>query len=197
MIPLDVERLKRLNALAGELKGHHIAENYEDAACLAVAMVSEEPEQCFTGMHLSEAPSVLAQEIVREHPLETQKSLHDVQERVQEQVQVRSSQASLSREEIEKVLQYFADQFSNEINALQQKMQHAEAMVVEVTAELRAVKEHAQKVQGQSYDPVQYREQSVQKEAPSNVQKTEQSSEKQAYMPEDVSVEKIFYFGKK
>lgn len=194
MIPLDVERLKRLNTLAGELKGHHIAENYEDAACLAVAMVSEEPEQCFTGMHLSEAPSVLVQEIVREHPLETQKSLHEVQEHVQELAQVRSSQASLSREEIEKVLQYFADQFSNEINALQQKMQHAEAMVAEVTAELRAVKEHAQKVQMQSGEvPLQ----SVQKEAPSRVSKAEQSSEKQEYIPEDVSVEKIFYFGKK
>jgi archaellum component FlaC len=187
---LDIERLKRLNALAGELKGHHIAENYEDAACLAVSMVSQEPETCFTGMHLSDDQSVLVQEIIKEYPQETQKSLNDVQESVQES---RPAQQSLSREEIEKVLQYFADQFTNEINSLQQKVQHAEAMVAEVSAELRAVKDHVQREQVQSHEPVQ----SVQKEVMSQVPKAEPLPEKQQYMPEDVSVEKMFYFGKK
>ncbi len=197
---MDVERLKRLNTLTGELKGHHIADNYEDAACLAVAMVGQEQEQCLNGMQLSEDQSVLVQEIVKEYPKEypqeTQKYLTEVQETVQESPPV---QSSLSREEIEKVLQYFADQFTNEINSLQQKMQHAEAMVAEVTAELRTVKEQAQREQvqrgqAQSHEvPVQ----SIQNIQNVAAQKVEPHSEKQAYAPEDVSVEKMFYFGKK
>ncbi len=194
---MDVERLKRLNALTGELKSHHIAENYEDAACLAVSMVGQEPENCFTGMHLSDDQSVLVQEIVKEYPLETQetqKSLTDVPESVHESQPV---QQSLGREEVEKVLQYFADQFTNEINSLQQKIQHAEAMVADVTATLREVKEHMHREHAQSDEPMQSMQQSVQKEAMAKVPKVESLSEKQAYMPEDVSVEKMFYFGKK
>ena len=66
---MDIERLKRLNILAGELKQQGIAHNHEDAAVLAVSMVGEEEEQCLSDMHINDDQSLMFKEIIKDKPV--------------------------------------------------------------------------------------------------------------------------------
>ncbi len=65
---LDIERLKKLNALAGELKHQGIASNHEDAAFLAVTMVGESEEQALSDMHINDDQSLVIREIIKDKP---------------------------------------------------------------------------------------------------------------------------------
>ncbi len=174
---MDVERLKRLNTLAGELKGQGIVANYEDAAYLATAIHGREPEACLAGIHPSESQSLMMQEIIEHHPVPEEKLV----------VGGKSEKPVLqgmAREEVERILQVFADQVSKECNILQARLERAEAAIEQLKSN------NSQKPEQRTLPMSPMVETVIEsKSAPPQI--------KQAYTSEDVSVEKMFYFGKK
>ena len=97
---MDIERLKKLNALAGELKHQGIASNHEDAAFLAVTMVGESEEQALSDMHINDDQSLVIREIIKDKP--QVKHGEHVEEIKQEQTTV---QSQIGNEDVAKQIQ--------------------------------------------------------------------------------------------
>jgi len=177
---MDIERLKRLNSLAGELKCQGIAANYEDAAYLATAIAGREPEQCLSGMHMSDDQTTMVQEIISNNPIQEQPEQYSHE--VLEQQTQQPVHQGITKEEVENILQLFANQIAKEITLLQNKVQNAEARVAELNQTFQTQKQQVQQklpesaVKERTVDPV---------------------PQKKEITHEDVSVEKMFYFGKK
>jgi hypothetical protein len=195
---MDVERLKKLNTLAGELKGQGIAGNYEDAAYLATAIHGKEPEACLSGMNMSEAQSTMAQEIMKDHPVQEmpeESELPQEQQVLSKSVQqVIPQDPGLSKMEVENILQAFANQVSKEFSALQQQVQRADAQITELTATVQGLRQQP----GQQVLPISEAAQvAASGPTPSEESKNVQPEIKDQYSSDDVSVEKMFYFGNK
>lgn len=180
---LDIERLKRLNILAGELKQQGIAHNHEDAAVLAVSMVGEEEEQCLSDMHINEDQSLMFKEIVKNKPVVKH------QEVVSE---------GISRGEAELLFQNFANALVHEFTALQQKIEHTNAQINEVTEHLAKMQSALQSIQIPKTQQVQ-EQVPVQRTLEQPVSQPVASGHPRTgnFATDDVCIEKMFYYGKK
>ncbi len=184
---LDIERLKKLNSLAGELKHQGIAIDHEDAAFLAVTMVGEEGEQCLADMHINENQSLVMREIIKDK--------HYPDTEVQKQVQ------GMSKVEAQAVLQEFATVIVQELNTLQQKFDQHNArlakMIEEVTALQLQSLQTKQETVVQEHVPVQQTLQQPMQQAQSVAAQGASNPRTGTFAAEDVSIEKMFYFGSK
>jgi hypothetical protein len=191
---MDVERLKKLNTLAGELKGQGIAENYEDAAYLATAIHGREPEACLSGMQMSDIHSTMADEIIENHPIE--------EVPIQEQQPVMSQQTipqpiiqpGISKEEVENILQSFANQVSQEFTKLQQRVESAEATIAQLKAQSP---KHSQQTTLTAAEIPAETTAAASTPSENQASKSIEPEIKDEYSPNDVSVEKMFYYGNK
>jgi hypothetical protein len=220
---MDIERLKKLNTLAGELKGQGIAGNYEDAAYLATAIHGKEPEACLAGMSMDDQ-STMAQQIMEEHPMPAQSVLEEpaqsvleepAQSVLEEPAMGQPVSQGLSKDEVEGILQAFANQVSKEFTVLQQKVTSAEAQISNLTATVQQLR---QQPAGQQTLPVseaapQQESNAASDSTPSSTNSSQSANGsmsaqgtdshsvkpeiKDEYSSNDVSVEKMFYFGNK
>lgn len=195
---MDIERLKKLNILAGELKQQGIAHDHEDAAVLAVSMVGEEEEQCLSDMHINEDQSLMFKEIVKNKPvikhevIPEQKIFHEEKEASAPIVQ------GISRQEVENIFQNFANALVHEFTALQQKIEHTNAQLSEVTDHLAKMQSSMQSIQIPKTQPVQ-EQVPVQRTLEQPVSQPVASGHPRTgnFATDDVCIEKMFYYGKK
>ncbi len=209
---MDIERLKKLNSLAGELKHQGIAQNHEDAAYLAVSMVGEEGEQCLSDMHINDDQSLVIREIIRDKPVKKAETHSEREESAEAREKVPTPtiiQSGITKEDVEKVMQTFATALVAEFSTLQKKIEETNQQLVQLQQKMseRAVVQQAvpqQKMtQFMEDTPVRTQvQEAVQSQAP--IQHVEHPSAVQAANPRtgsfvtnDVCIEKMFYFGTK
>ena len=189
---MDIERLKKLNSLAGELKHQGIAHDHEDAAYLAVTMVGEEEERCLSDMHLNEDQSLMIKEIIRENPV------HKTEQRFEENFrgfpqQPQQIQGGMNKEDVEHVLQNFASTLVAEFNTLH-------AQLEQNTAQLQKLMELMSTVSVNPVQQIQQEQVPVQKTLPQEpTQQAAQAANPRTgnFATDDVCIEKMFYFGSK
>ena len=206
---MDIERLKKLNSLAGELKHQGIAHNHEDAAFLAVTMVGEQEEQCLSDMHINDDQSLVIREIIKAKPvkpqeesitqstggkLDAQQHPMPPQEDVLKYVQQYMKQ-SMTKEDVQQVLQSFASQIVSEFNSLQEKIEQSNAQINQLVQKINALQSSTQK-QVQEQVPVQ-RTLHAQPTQPVAAEHVAANPRTGNFATEDVSIDKMFYFGNK
>ncbi len=186
---MDIERLKKLNSLAGELKHQGIAHDHEDAAYLAVSMVGEEEEQCLSDMHLNENQSLMIQEIIKDKHI--QKSEHHVEHNAEENQRVLPQQIiqqGMNKQEVEAVLQNFATTLVAEFNTLHAQLEQNNALLAKLLSQGAPAA-----VQNQEQVPVQR----TLPQEPTQPAVSTANPRTGNFATEDVSIEKMFYFGSK
>lgn len=184
---LDIERLKKLNSLAGELKHQGIAHNHEDAAFLAVTMVGEQEEQCLSDMHINDDQSLVIREIIKAKPVKPQ-----------EESITQSAEGTLdimTKEDVQQILQSFATQIVSEFNSLQEKIEQNNAQINQLVQKISALQSSAQK-QVQEQVPVQ-RTLHAQPTQPVAAEPAAVNPRTGNFATDDVSIDKMFYFGNK
>lgn len=206
---LDIERLKKLNSLAGELKHQGIAHNHEDAAFLAVTMVGEQEEQCLSDMHINDDQSLVIREIIKAKPVKLQEEsvkrsegeMLDMeqhkappQEDVLNYVQQYMKQ-SMTKEDVQQILQNFATQIVSEFNSLQEKIEQSNAQINQLVQQISALQSSA-KTQVQEQVPVQ-RTLYAQPTQPVAAEPVAANPRTGNFATNDVCIEKMFYFGTK
>lgn len=205
---LDIERLKKLNSLAGELKHQGIAHNHEDAAFLAVTMVGEEGEQCLSDMHINDDQSLVMREFIKDKPakaevLKSSISVSSEQQTIAEQPTasvISSINKAEIKAEMENVMQNFANALVQEFTALQHTVQEQNAQLSQIMGEL-----HALQLQKQQPAMVVQEQVPVQRTLQQPTQPVQSTPAAQAaanprtgtFATDDVSIEKMFYFGSK
>ncbi|MBI5072544.1 hypothetical protein HZA99_01875 [Candidatus Woesearchaeota archaeon] len=205
---MDIERLKKLNSLAGELKHQGIAHNHEDAAFLAVTMVGEEGEQCLSDMHINEDQSLVMREFIKDKPAKAEVLKPFVSVSSEQQIiaeQPTASAVSMNKDEIkaemENVLQNFANALVQEFTALQQTVQQQNAQLIQLMEELHALplqKQQQPTMVVQEQVPVQRTlQQPTQPVQSTPVAPAAGNPRTGTFATEDVSIEKMFYFGSK
>ena len=204
---MDIERLKKLNALAGELKHQGIASNHEDAAVLAVTMIGEQEEQCLSDMHINDDQSLVIREIIKdkqqvkheEHieeikreqtTLQSQTASEDVAKQIQQ-----SMKNVMTRDETQAIMQSFATQIVNEFNALQQKIEQNNAQLAKLAQQLSGLSLSQQRPTQEV--PVQRTIQDTQPTQPAVQPQSAGNPRTGSFAANDVAIEKMFYFGKK
>lgn len=204
---MDIERLKKLNALAGELKHQGIASNHEDAAVLAVTMVGEQEEQALSDMHINDDQSLVIREIIREKPTVKQEVHLEKKEQTtlqapnvespKLQVQIEQYMKNvMTREETQAIMQSFATKIVSEFNALQQKIEQSNAQLEKLSQQLSTLSFSQQRVQEQV--PVQRTFQETQQPTQPAAQPQSAGNPRTgSFAANDVAIEKMFYFGAK
>ena len=204
---MDIERLKKLNALAGELKHQGIASNHEDAAVLAVTMIGEQEEQCLSDMHINDDQSLVIREIIKdkqqvkheEHieeikreqtTLQSQTASEDVAKQIQQ-----SMKNVMTRDETQAIMQNFATQIVNEFNALQQKIEQNNAQLAKLAQQLSGLSLSQQRPTQEV--PVQRTIQDTQPTQPAAQPQSAGNPRTGSFAANDVAIEKMFYFGAK
>ncbi|MBI5002029.1 hypothetical protein HZC31_01440 [Candidatus Woesearchaeota archaeon] len=203
---MDIERLKKLNALAGELKHQGIASNHEDAAFLAVTMVGESEEQALSDMHINDDQSLVIREIIKDKP--QVKHEEHVEEIKQEQTtlqaqpsedvakQIQQSMKNvMTRDETQAIMQNFATQIVNEFNALQQKIEQNNAQLAKLAQQLSGLSLSQQRPTQEV--PVQRTIQDTQPTQPAAQPQSAGNPRTGSFAANDVAIEKMFYFGAK
>lgn len=206
---MDIERLKKLNALAGELKHQGIANNHEDAAFLAVTMVGETEEQALSDMHINDDQSLVIREIIKERPVLKEQE-HLVEQAVKREQTTLQSQAAtedvakyvqqyiknvMTRDETQAIMQNFATQIVNEFNALQQKLEQNNAQLAKLVQQMNGLSLSQQRPTQEV--PVQ---RTIQETQPTQSAAQPQSAGNPrtgSFAANDVAIEKMFYFGAK
>jgi len=202
---LDIERLKKLNALAGELKHQGIASNHEDAAFLAVTMVGESEEQALSDIHINDDQSLVIREIIKDKPqvkheehIEVKQEQTTVQsqpsEDVAKQIQL-SMKNVMTRDETQAIMQNFATQIVNEFNALQQKIEQNNAQLAKLAQQLSGLSLSQQRPTQEV--PVQRTIQDTQPTQPAAQPQSAGNPRTGSFAANDVAIEKMFYFGAK
>ena len=202
---MDIERLKKLNALAGELKHQGIASNHEDAAFLAVTMVGESEEQALSDMHINDDQSLVIREIIKDKPqvkheehIEVKQEQTTVQsqpsEDVAKQIQL-SMKNVMTRDETQAIMQNFATQIVNEFNALQQKIEQSNAQLAKLAQQLSGLSLSQQRPTQEV--PVQRTIQDTQPTQPAAQPQSAGNPRTGSFAANDVAIEKMFYFGAK
>ncbi len=208
---MDIERLKKLNALAGELKHQGIASNHEDAAYLAVTMVGESEEQALSDMHINDDQSLIIRQIIKESP----QIKHEVQpveqvgkkeqttiqsqtvasEDIAKQIQ-QSMKNVMTRDETQAIMQSFATQIVGEFNALQQKIEQSNEQLAKLAQQLSKISLSQQRTT-QEQIPVQRTIQETQPTQPAAQPQSAGDPRTGSFATNDVAIEKMFYFGTK
>lgn len=199
MIPMDVDKLKKMNVLADTLKQHGLAASREDAANLAGEMVGTPDEQ----------------ELSRIFVPDEQQSISVREERKMEATEER---VAFDEQQVKSILQNFADQFCEEINQLNEKVDSQAEKIESQAAEITRFQQIVQAMKEQPTQnvnlapaveqPVQQPEPAPQTEKqpvqlePAPVQQLKQEAPKEnprsgGFDSSDVSIEKFFYYGQK
>lgn len=201
---LDIERLKKLNSLAGELKHQGIAHNHEDAAFLAVTMVGEEGEQCLSDMHINEDQSLVMREFIKDKPAKAEGLKPSAFVSSEQPIAEQSAApvvSGMSKADVENVLQNFANSLVQEFTALQHTVQQQNAQLSQLMEELHALqlqKQQLQTVVVQEQVPVQRTlQQPTQPVQSTPAAPAADNPRTGTFATEDVSIEKMFYFGSK
>jgi len=210
VIPMNVEKLKRMNVLASTLKQQGLAATSEDAAYLANSMVSGKQEEDLDKIFQQADKSVNAEEDSEEH---------------------REEEKSFGEEQIKQILQSFSDQFCTELNKLCEKQEQQAKTIAILEEQLQAyqksevseeqlkdtlepgsevVVEKESEPQNEmpaenpepqrempAENPEPQRELPVEKTEPAPKEQTRQSPRSGGYNSDDVSIEKFFYYGQK
>lgn len=193
MIKIDIERLKKLNLLAGELKHQGIAQNNEDAAALAVTMVGEEEEQCLADMHINDNQSLMIKEIIKNKP-ELKEATKETAQEAQQQIPIVPVVQGLSRSEMETILQDFATAFAHEFTLLQQKIEETNTQLKQIlNSQLSQLSQSTVQNIVQEQVPVQR----TLEQQPISQPTAPVHPRTGNFATDDVSIEKMFYFGKK
>lgn len=204
---LDIERLKKLNALAGELKHQGIASNHEDAAVLAVTMVGEQEEQALSDMHINDDQSLVIREIIKDKPqikheeyaieqkkeqatMQSQTAAKDVTQYIQQ-----SMKNMMTRDETQAIMQNFTMQIGHEFNALQQKIEQNSAQLARLAQQLSGLSLSQQRSTQEV--PVQRTIQETQPTQPAAQPQSAGNPRTGSFAANDVAIEKMFYFGAK
>jgi predicted RNase H-like nuclease (RuvC/YqgF family) len=190
---MDIERLKKLNSLAGELKHQGIAQDHEDAAFLAVTMVGEQEEQCLSDMHINDDQSLVVREIIKAKPIKPQEeSVKQSAEALDVQQYMKQS---MTKEDVQQILQSFATQIVSEFNALQEKIEQNNAQINQLVQKINEVQSSTHK-QVQEQVPVQ-RTLYAQPTQPVAAEPAVANPRTGNFAADDVSIDKMFYFGSK
>ncbi|MEK6921297.1 MAG: hypothetical protein AABX82_05410 [Nanoarchaeota archaeon] len=187
---MDIERLKKLNSLAGELKHQGIAHDHEDAAFLAVSMVGEEEEQCLSDMHINDDQSLVVREIIKAKPVKPREEC--IKQSAEGTLDVQQyMKQSMTKEDVQQILQSFASQIVSEFNSLQEKIEQSNAQINQLVQKINALQSSTLK-QVQEQVPVQrtLHAQPVAAEQAANPRTGN-------FAAEDVSIDKMFYYGTK
>lgn len=209
---MDIERLKKLNSLAGELKHQGIAQNHEDAAYLAVNMVGEAEEQCLSDMHINDDQSLVIREIIKDKPVK-KAEIHTEHETAQEEQHVVAPvvvQPSITKEDVEQIMQSFATALAVEFTTLQKKVEETNQQLAQLQQKInerpivqQQTVPQQKMTQFMEEAPVRPQGQEAVQTAP--IQHIEHPSAAQAaanprtgsFVTNDVCIEKMFYFGAK
>ncbi len=184
---MDIERLKKLNSLAGELKHQGIAHNHEDAAFLAVSMVGEQEEQCLSDMHINDDQSLVVRELIKVKPIKPQEE--GVKQSAGGMLDI------MTKEDMQQILQSFATQIVSEFNSLQEKIEQNNAQINQLVQKISALQSSTQK-QVQEQVPVQ-RTLHAQPTQPVVAEPAAANPRTGNFATDDVSIDKMFYFGNK
>lgn len=202
---MNVEKLKRVNALAETLRQQGIAANSEDAVDMAAKISGSKAEEEFSQIKVDNDQKI----VIRDH------NTGDVivEEPTQQTLSTeKKEQETFSREEVVHVLQSFADQFIKEVDKLSKRVSEQNRTIALLQSKLDDLPRAAELATepapiGEKIEEEKVEAPSVQQklgelketeEAPAEVSAPENSSahpRSGGYDPDDVSIDKIFYCG--
>jgi len=174
---MDVEKLKKMNVLADTLKSHGLAATREDAANLAGDLVGSPEEQEFSNGFIPDEP------VAEEAPT----SVEPIPE-----------EPAYNEEQMKKILQNFADQFCEQINKMETRLQQQDEQIESFKRVLETKNEDTPQVEETEAPAIPA--EPITQTAPVQPQTTPapvQSPRSGGYDSNDVSIEKFFYCGQK
>ncbi len=209
---MNVEKLRKVNALTETLRQQGIAANTEDAAALAADIAGTNEEQQFSQVQVENDQKIVIKDQTSGDVLIEEPVLEDTTE------EIPVEQDTFTREEVINVLQSFADQFIKEVEKVSKRVSEQSTTIAHLQKKLdnlRVVKPQPEPVQqvqentqtedegsiqhtlnvlgtNPSPEPVQ---EAVEEVKPQTTQETSNNPRSGNYTADDVSIEKIFYFG--
>jgi hypothetical protein len=207
---MNVEKLRKVNALTETLRKQGIVANTEDAVALAADITGSYEEQQFSQVQVDDEQKIVIRDQTSGDVLIEEPVLEDTTE------EIPVEQDTFTREEVINVLQSFADQFIKEVEKVSKRVSEQSKTIAHLQKKvdnLRVVKAQPQPVQpvqentqteelgsiqhtlnvlgtNPSPEPVQ----AVEEVKPQTTQATP-NPRSGNYTADDVSIEKIFYFG--
>jgi hypothetical protein len=209
---MNVEKLRKVNALTETLRKQGIVANTEDAVALAADIAGSYEEQQFSQVQVDDEQKIVIRDQTSGDVLIEEPVLEDTTE------EIPVEQDTFTREEVINVLQSFADQFIKEVEKVSKRVSEQSTTIAHLQKKLdnlRVVKPQVQPMPVQQQEQPQTEEEgSIQhtlnvlgtNPSPEPVQAaveevkpqtTQETSNPRSgnYTADDVSIEKIFYFG--
>ncbi|MFW5991527.1 MAG: hypothetical protein ACOCQX_04835 [Candidatus Nanoarchaeia archaeon] len=177
---MDVEKLKKVNQLATTLREKGLADGREEAAMLAGRMNYEHGDQGMEKIFSNEKTEVETSE--------------------PQQPEKQDDKQAMDEKKMLNILQKFADQFSQEVNAMNDKIKQQQDAIEKMAHEIGRLKNQG----AVSQEP----QQTLNKEEEQTTKQTQETQDTQkkegneqprsgGYESDDVCIEKFFYFGQK
>ncbi len=181
---MDIEKLMKVNSLSKELQKHGLSENRDNAVGMAGDIINAPEETEFSRIIAVKAPEEQPEE---PEPQGEIKQNPEPQEK------------RFGKQEVIDILQRFADQFSTEVNTLNQKFQTQSEQLNDLRMQLQNVSEQTvreEKEARPSEDVVAAPSEEKQNnsEQPSAEEK-KPDPKSGNFNNEDVAIDKIFYCG--
>jgi len=184
---MNVDKLKKMNILANTLKTHGLAATSEDAVSLAGTMAGSKEEQEFTKIFVTDEQKIHVDEPENEKPTINQEEL------LKTQPEEKNNEKAL--DEMKGILQRFADQFCEEVNKINEKIDaHEEkfANYQEILTKVNTPKVEEEQPQTQI---ITEKEEKTIEEIPK--EESTNNPRSGGFESNDVSIEKFFYCGTK
>jgi hypothetical protein len=217
---MNVENLKKMNVLADTLKKHGLAPTREDAANLAGTIVGDKEEQDLSRVIIRPGQNMILQEDEEESKMEeeprkrgfTEEQLKAILQNFADQFVSEINKLNQKIESQEQMINELTQRMANTHNIseedLKEELETGSDVVVE-QREKPQVEDEEEKPQ--IYRPVAKEEQRTEKQesqqeperretvscAPARPKTENKSPRSGGYTPDDVSIEKFFYFGQK
>jgi hypothetical protein len=210
---MDVNKLRKINQLSATLRKHGLAANNEEAVQMAGDI---------EGPHNSQEFSDVIKQC--DNMAKSEKASYEAENEAK-MSRMEEKSKGFSEEQFIKVMQKFADQFSEEINNMRKRMDMQDNMIkqmsksnsqsmqehspkhVQYTNEEQAVKEIIEERENESNQTVVIHEEPSQIQVHHEMKAPESHSGRGApeprtprsgnYKPNDVSIDKFFYYGNK
>ena len=207
---MNVEKLRRVNALTETLRKQGIVANSEDAVALAADITGSYEEQQFAQVQVDDEQKIVIRDQTSGDILIEEPTIEDTSE------EVPVEHDTFTREEVINVLQSFADQFIKEVEKVSKRVSEQSTTIAHLQKKLdnlRVVKAQPQPVQQVQENTQIQEEGSIQHtlnvlgtnpsheqiqvvaEEPKSQTKSNNNPRSGNYTEDDVSIEKIFYFG--
>lgn len=182
---IDVTRLRKVNELARTLRSQGFVANQQEASSLATEIAGDrEYKDVFGGMQVNEKQEMV---VNMEEPAVAGDSMPQP---------ALDESKYYTKEQVETVLQQFADQVCGQVTLLQEQVKSQQQLISSMQSSMEGLKKGAiieQKVeQPQTVLNVENTAQEVTASRPEPVANNPRSG---GFTSEDVSVDKIFYFG--